>query len=79
MVLYHGSPEIVEKPIFGFGSDKNDYGRGFYCTEKIELAKEWACPTIKIIFSLSGFLLIVLIEKERGGKTTACRESIQYI
>lgn len=47
MVLYHGSPEIVEKPICGFGSDKNDYGRGFYCTEKVELAKEWACPTIK--------------------------------
>lgn len=21
----------------------NDYGRGFYCTENIELAKEWAC------------------------------------
>ena len=20
----------------------NDYGRGFYCTEKIDLAKEWA-------------------------------------
>lgn len=47
MVLYHGSPEIVEKPIYGFGSDKNDYGRGFYCTQKIELAKEWACPTVK--------------------------------
>lgn len=47
MILYHGSPEIVETPIYGLGSDKNDYGRGFYCTEQQELAKEWACPTIK--------------------------------
>lgn len=23
----------------------NDYGRGFYCTENIELAKEWACAS----------------------------------
>lgn len=47
MILYHGSPKIVEKPIYGYGSDKNDYGRGFYCTEKSELAKEWACPSVK--------------------------------
>ena len=47
MILYHGSPLIIEKPIYGFGSDHNDYGRGFYCTEKEELAKEWACPTVK--------------------------------
>ncbi len=47
MILYHGSSEIIEVPIYGFGSDKNDYGRGFYCTESEELAKEWACPTVK--------------------------------
>lgn len=47
MLLYHGSPTIVKKPVFGFGSEKNDYGRGFYCTESIELAKEWACPTVQ--------------------------------
>lgn len=43
IVLYHGSPDIVEKPVFGKGKTYNDYGRGFYCTEHIELAKEWAC------------------------------------
>lgn len=43
LVLYHGSPEIIEKPVFGKGKAYNDYGRGFYCTEHIELAKEWAC------------------------------------
>ena len=43
LVLYHGSPEIIEKPIFGKGKTYNDYGRGFYCTENLDLAKEWAC------------------------------------
>lgn len=43
LVLYHGSPEIIEKPVFGKGKAYNDYGQGFYCTEHIELAKEWAC------------------------------------
>lgn len=42
LILYHGSPEIIEKPVFGKGKAYNDYGRGFYCTEHIELAKEWA-------------------------------------
>lgn len=42
LILYHGSSEIIEKPIFGKGKAYNDYGRGFYCTENFELAKEWA-------------------------------------
>ena len=29
-------------PQFGFGEGKHDYGKGFYLTENIELAKEWA-------------------------------------
>ena len=45
--LYHGSPVIVEKPLYGFGKIYNDYGQGFYCTEHIELAKEWACSINK--------------------------------
>lgn len=43
LILYHGSPEIREHPEFGKGKPYNDYGKGFYCTEHIELAKEWAC------------------------------------
>lgn len=42
--IYHGSQQIVEVPKFGAGKSYNDYGQGFYCTENIELAKEWACP-----------------------------------
>lgn len=43
MLLYHGSKEIIAKPKYNFGNAHNDYGKGFYCTEHIELAKEWAC------------------------------------
>ena len=41
--LWHGSKEIVERPVYGVGKKYNDYGQGFYCTENPELAKEWAC------------------------------------
>ena len=30
------------KPVFGYGKSRNDYGLGFYCTEDLTLAKEWA-------------------------------------
>ena len=43
ITVYHGSSKIIEKPVFGEGNPNNDYGLGFYCTENIELAKEWAC------------------------------------
>ena len=41
MILYHGSKDIIEKPIYGQGKKYNDYGLEFYCTDNIELAKEW--------------------------------------
>lgn len=47
MTLYHGSENIIEVPEFGKGARSNDYGRGFYCTENIELAREWACAKNK--------------------------------
>lgn len=43
LTIYHGSSEIIELPVFGRRKIYNDYGQGFYCTEHIELAKEWAC------------------------------------
>ena len=46
ITLYHGSQKIIQKPVFGEGSVYNDYGLGFYCTQSIELAKEWACPSL---------------------------------
>ncbi len=42
MRLYHGSPNKVIVPQYGLGEEKHDYGKGFYLTENVELAKEWA-------------------------------------
>ena len=42
IVLYHGSPNKIVVPEYGFGEGKHDYGKGFYLTENLELAKEWA-------------------------------------
>lgn len=47
MILYHGSTNIIEKPLFGKGNPHNDYGLGFYCTENLELAREWACSNLE--------------------------------
>lgn len=40
--IYHGSKEIIEKPLYRGGKPYNDYGYGFYCTESSDMAKEWA-------------------------------------
>lgn len=42
ITLYHGSSAVIEKPLFGYGKPYNDYGLGFYCTDSLEMAKEWA-------------------------------------
>ena len=43
MKIYHGSSVEVPKPLLSKGKPNNDYGRGFYCTEDVEMAREWAC------------------------------------
>ena len=57
MILYHGSKDIIEKPIYGQGKKYNDYGLGFYCTDNIELAKEWGTS-----FERSGYANRYLID-----------------
>lgn len=42
MILFHGSPNKIVVPTYGMGEEKHDYGQGFYLTESIDLAKEWA-------------------------------------
>lgn len=42
MILFHGSPNKIVVPTYGMGEEKHDYGQGFYLTESINLAKEWA-------------------------------------
>lgn len=43
IVLYHGSDHIINSPNLNFGNSKNDYGKGFYCTQNEQMAREWAC------------------------------------
>ena len=43
LIIHHGSQQIIKMPTYGLGKPYNDYGQGFYCTEHMELAKEWAC------------------------------------
>ena len=70
LILYHGSPKIIQTPVYGKGKSYNDYGRGFYCTEHLELAKEWACTedvdgyANKYEIDLSGFSILNLSEEE---------------
>ncbi len=49
--IYHGSQKIIETPVFGEGKGHNDFGKGFYCTENIELAKEWGVSSVKSGYS----------------------------
>lgn len=43
MIIYHGSENKIQTPELKKGNPKNDYGCGFYCTQSLELSKEWAC------------------------------------
>lgn len=40
--LYHDTANEFVRPEYGKGEEKHDYGQGFYLTENIDLAKEWA-------------------------------------
>lgn len=41
--ILHGTDHIIEVPDIDKGNEKNDYGKGFYCTRIPEMAMEWAC------------------------------------
>lgn len=43
ITIFHGSNHIIKKPMYFLGKKHNDYGQGFYCTNEIDMAKEWAC------------------------------------
>lgn len=42
LILFHGTSEKIVVPTYGEDETKHDYGQGFYLTESIDLAKEWA-------------------------------------
>ena len=43
IILFHGSIDAVGWPSLSKCREANDFGRCFYCTEDMELAKEWSC------------------------------------
>ena len=47
LTLLHGSEQVVEVPDLALGKEYNDYGKGFYCTQVEEMAREWACKNGK--------------------------------
>lgn len=47
ITIYHGSVKNINNPIFGEGKKSNDFGLGFYCTQNISLAKEWAISSLR--------------------------------
>ena len=59
ITLLHGSQKVIEVPSLLFSNDHNDYGRGFYCTDSEEMAKEWACKK-----GTDGFVNRYLLESD---------------
>jgi len=53
--LYHGSPDSNLIPSYEGGKEYHDYGKGLYCLEDLEMAKEWACQhsDVKVSFVYS--------------------------
>lgn len=61
MVLFHGSDKIIINPSKEGGRPNNDYGQGFYCTEHLDLAREWACSEASTAF-VSHYSLVPELE-----------------
>ena len=56
----------MERPIVGLGNPRNDYGPGFYCTESLALAREWASSETadgfanQYVLDLTGLSVLIL-------------------
>ncbi len=48
LTLYHGSTDIVERPLVSIGRKDLDFGPGFYLTPLHEQASQWAKRTMTI-------------------------------
>ena len=42
MILFHGTSNREVIPQFGLGNEKHRLRKGFYLTDNLDLAKEWA-------------------------------------
>ena len=71
VILYHGTPNETVTPQYGRGDEKHDYGKGFYLTEDIELAKEFVKDNIDInileeLLQLGGLGIQYCIKSEKA-------------
>jgi len=71
ITLYHGTNKKNFEPRFGGGREYHDYGNGFYTTEDVEAAKEWACQGVHDLaflyvyeFNVSGLSVLSLDENK---------------
>ena len=72
-IIYHGSNAVVDKPLYGFAESNphNDYGLGFYCTQNLDMAKEWGNRTTrngfanKYSFDERGLKILNLCDKSK--------------
>ena len=71
IILYHGTSDKIFTPTYGKGNDKHDYGKEFYLTESIDLAKEFVRDNIDIdileeLLSLGGLGIQYCIKTEKA-------------
>ena len=76
MIVFHGSDHIVDHPVLNGVKRSNDYGSGFYTTESLELAKEWACAKNTHGFAKLSIPLGFLFH--RFSLTYGCRSSLDH-
>jgi len=56
MKLYHGSLEIVEKPVVRQSNRTLDYGQGFYTTTSEQQAEDWVKRRLKESGAMRGYV-----------------------
>ena len=48
MIIYHGSKQLIKKPIVNGSNPFNDYGPSFYVSPDLDAAKMWACKNSQL-------------------------------
>lgn len=47
MIIFHGPKSVIAHPDLKSGNPLNEYGRGFYCTNSKDNAKQWTLTSYK--------------------------------
>lgn len=60
--IYHDSNHIIQKPLYGGRKRYNDYDTGFYCTDSLEMAKEWGVAGISTVLPIAMYHVFMCFE-----------------